>query len=195
MITLSSAAFLVLVIVLPVAGALAGYALYASRARLEAGGMSAAELRREYDAYRAQVDQHFHGTGALLGQLSVQYQAICEHMADGARTLGATPSPEIERLRAALQPPVEALAALEAPVLDAVQSADGEAMYVVADGQTAPEAAVAPETTTVPPPEAEASAAASTVQDEAPAVASDDSVNEAGADTDSSSEPPIVRAA
>lgn len=191
MITLSSAAFLVLVIVLPVAGALAGYALYASRARLEAGGMSAAELRREYDAYRAQVDQHFHGTGALLGQLSVQYQAICEHMADGARTLGATPSPEIERLRAALQPPVEAQAQLEAPVLDAVPSTDGEAMYVVADGQSAPEEAAAP----APDVEANTIATAATEQDDAPAAASVDSVTEAGADTDSSSEPPIVRAA
>lgn len=104
MLTLSPAELIVLVTVLPVLGAIAGYGIAVAKARQEAGGVSAAELRREFDAYRATVDQHFSTTGGLLYELTSHYQKICAHMAEGARDLGAHESAEIAQLRSALLP-------------------------------------------------------------------------------------------
>lgn len=104
MLTLSPAELIILVIVLPVLGAIAGYAVAAARSRNEAGGMSVAELRSEFDAYQNKVDQHFATTGGLLYELSSHYQKICAHMAAGARDLGAQESAEIAQLRSGLLP-------------------------------------------------------------------------------------------
>lgn len=43
--------------------------------------------RGEFGDYRRQVGQHFDQTGELLRAMTLQYRAVYEHLADGARSL------------------------------------------------------------------------------------------------------------
>ena len=75
-----------------VVGVLLGRALAGRGARREAERARALEeqLQRaeaEQTRYRAQVSDHFVETSRRLRDLTVQYKAVYEHLADGARTL------------------------------------------------------------------------------------------------------------
>jgi uncharacterized membrane-anchored protein YhcB (DUF1043 family) len=43
--------------------------------------------REELEGYRARVASHFGGTSRLLRELTLQYRAVYDHLAEGARTL------------------------------------------------------------------------------------------------------------
>lgn len=45
--------------------------------------------RQEAEAYRDQVAEHFGGTSRLLRDLTLQYRAVYQHLAEGARDLCA----------------------------------------------------------------------------------------------------------
>jgi uncharacterized membrane-anchored protein YhcB (DUF1043 family) len=45
--------------------------------------------RQEAEAYRGQVSEHFGDTSRLLRELTLQYRAVYEHLAEGARDLCA----------------------------------------------------------------------------------------------------------
>jgi hypothetical protein len=55
--------------------------------RCEALEAELASSQAELATYRQQVGQHFNATGELLRAMTMQYRAVYEHLADGARTL------------------------------------------------------------------------------------------------------------
>jgi uncharacterized membrane-anchored protein YhcB (DUF1043 family) len=61
------------------------------RERAEAELAAAREVvereRREHEEYRGQVTEHFAGTSERLRDLTVQYRAVYEHLAEGASVL------------------------------------------------------------------------------------------------------------
>ena len=52
--------------------------------------------RQEAEAYRGQVSEHFGDTSKLLRELTLQYRAVYEHLAEGARDLCAEGSIPLE---------------------------------------------------------------------------------------------------
>jgi hypothetical protein len=56
-----------------------------------------AEAREAQARYRSEVAQHFARTSDLVKSLTLQYRAVYEHLADGARSLCPDSVPEIGR--------------------------------------------------------------------------------------------------
>jgi uncharacterized membrane-anchored protein YhcB (DUF1043 family) len=52
--------------------------------------------RQEVEGYRGQVSEHFGDTSRLLRELTLQYRAVYEHLAEGARDLCAEGSIPLE---------------------------------------------------------------------------------------------------
>ena len=66
------------------------------------GGDKAGELKRcrqELESYRNEVSGHFAKTAELVGQMTAQYRAVYEHLAEGAHRLGGE---QANRLEAAI---------------------------------------------------------------------------------------------
>lgn len=71
---------------------LAGFGLAAYGSRQNATRLRQAErdleaTREELEQYRQQVAEHFDGTSRLLRDLTLQYRAVYEHLAQGAQSL------------------------------------------------------------------------------------------------------------
>ena len=94
-----------LLIFLPALGAAIGYVFANDRTRRATGGKSPAQLREEFEEYRAGVNTHFQETATLLDGMSEQYRAVYAHMAKGAFDLcdSADTGPRLEQLQAVLQ--------------------------------------------------------------------------------------------
>ena len=94
-----------LLILLPALGAAIGYVFANDRTRKATGGKSPAQLREEFEEYRAGVNTHFQETATLLDGMTEQYRTVYAHMAKGAFELcdSADAGPRLEQLQAVLQ--------------------------------------------------------------------------------------------
>ena len=109
-----------LLILLPALGAAIGYVFANDRTRKATGGKSPAELREEFEEYRAGVNTHFQETATLLDGMTEQYRTVYVHMAKGAFDLcdSADAGPRLEQLQAVLQ--------VSDSTVDDVHSADAD---------------------------------------------------------------------
>ncbi len=67
-----------------------GLAVFGARqntARLRQTEHELATTREELEQYRKRVAEHFDGTSRLLHDLTLQYRAVYEHLAEGAQSL------------------------------------------------------------------------------------------------------------
>ena len=94
-----------LLIVIPALGAAIGYVFANDRTRRAAGGKSPAQLREEFEEYRAGVNAHFQETATLLDGVTEQYRAVYAHMAKGAFDFcdSANAGPRLEQLQSVLK--------------------------------------------------------------------------------------------
>lgn len=71
------------------AGLLIAWLLSAAKGKGAASGSTAElnELQNEFDGYKDQVNAHFARTSELVGQLTSDYRAVYEHLAQSADTL------------------------------------------------------------------------------------------------------------
>ena len=101
MLDLSLAELVTLVVILPLAGGIAGYMIALERMKKRAGGRSLAELQQAQHDYQAEVAAHFARTAELVRSLSGDYASLCAHLARGASEFspGAAPDPQVEQLR------------------------------------------------------------------------------------------------
>lgn len=139
-----------LLILLLALGAAIGYVFANDRTRRATGGKSPAQLREEFEEYRAGVNTHFQETATLLDGMTEQYRTVYAHMAKGAFDLcdSAETGPRLEQLQAVLQ--------VADTTVVGVQSADA-----IIDVQQAPATDIAPDEHK-PYPEQTADAAEST---------------------------------
>jgi uncharacterized membrane-anchored protein YhcB (DUF1043 family) len=103
-----------------------GLLLRGNRQRVEALKQELAGLRRQFDAYRDQVNRHFLTTSELVQKMTDSYRDVYEHLAAGSEALCRNPvtPPSLDFTR---QPVLENPApgpSGEAP--DAEKSADAE---------------------------------------------------------------------
>lgn len=64
-----------------------GYLLTSLLQRRKAGGKNAAQLRKEMEGYRAEVNDHFTRTAELFKESTEKYRDLYEHLAGGAQKL------------------------------------------------------------------------------------------------------------
>lgn len=104
MLTLSMGEIWIFLIVLAIPGGIVGYVVAKYRQRAACGGKTPLELCEEMSRYKNQVTQHFQTTAGLLQQMTEQYRAVYEHMADGAQQFcdPNDATPQIASLRAGL---------------------------------------------------------------------------------------------
>lgn len=109
MLTLGIETIVVLLLIMGAVCAIGGYAFAQERQRRAGGGKTAQELKTELGDYKENVTEHFQTTANLLHDMTEQYRAVYEHMANGAQKLCDTDSAtaQIEGFRAGLLPGVE----------------------------------------------------------------------------------------
>ena len=91
--------------------------------RLEGAAEELKRSEQQLEDYRNQVVAHFSGTGEKLRDLTLQYRAVWDHLAEGARTLCPEASSALE---AGLQPLPLASDASEAPAETAAVETSAE---------------------------------------------------------------------
>ncbi len=64
----------------------------------EQSAQSLAQSTKEMDDYRQQVTDHFEKTAMLVGQMTEQYRAVYDHLADGASSLCNDPEARLDRI-------------------------------------------------------------------------------------------------
>jgi len=138
-----------------VIGLVLGYVLTRSASRRELARVQQLEsdlasARSEHAQYRSQVSQHFGETTRRLHDLTLQYRAVYEHLADGARTLCPEGAIAIAPSLAEAALPEEAGAqpaaddadqldlALDAPAGWKPEHGDGDALGPILDEETPP---------------------------------------------------------
>ncbi len=126
MLSITIVELLVMIVILPLIGAVIGYVVAGDRMRGASGGKTPAELQAELDSYQQGVSSHFQETAELLQQMTAQYRSIYTHMAHGAAELcGEGDSnaglAELKRLSQAL----DDAAAVPGEVSSAVPAAPG----------------------------------------------------------------------
>lgn len=107
-----------------------GKDLERARAEVRAGVEALERTREELEGYRGRVTEHFAGTSDLLRDLTLQYRAVYDHLAEGARELcpegfpGLEGGAELARLEreAGAQPELE----FDAPEEDLPESAEAQ---------------------------------------------------------------------
>jgi len=102
-----------LILVVGVVGGLIAGFFIGWLSRTSDGGGKDEELERcreELERYRNEVGSHFARTAELVGQMTAQYRAVYEHLAEGAHRLGGE---QATRLEAAI---VQGESLLSAPV-------------------------------------------------------------------------------
>ncbi|MEQ8660354.1 MAG: DUF1043 family protein [Gammaproteobacteria bacterium] len=131
---LSGLSLVITAVVLFGLGILTGYLFASTRARLEGGGRTPAELKRDLDDYQERVDDHFVTTNELLGRLTAQYREVYAHMANGARELCRNNEARIDDHLALAAPAAERAAAEDGDATDS--AALGAAALAAGTGGT-----------------------------------------------------------
>lgn len=84
---LSSPDFWVVALMGFAVGIFLGWVITSLAARRGAGGKTVADMEREMEQYREQVDDHFARTAELFKDTTEKYRDLYEHLAGGAQTL------------------------------------------------------------------------------------------------------------
>jgi uncharacterized protein len=100
---------------LPVLLAVAGLAIGFSIGRLKNDGVKRSiqldqelhETRAELERYRNRVIEHFTTTADLVNQLTADYRAVYEHLANGAQQLAGSQVPRLEAIASSRERLVE----------------------------------------------------------------------------------------
>ena len=95
-------------------GLAAGYLMRGNRQRVEELEEELSGLRRQFDGYREQVNQHFLTTSELVQKMTDSYRDVYEHLAAGSEKLCRAPvdAPSLDFTR---QPVLESDAQTPAP--------------------------------------------------------------------------------